>query len=144
VVLSGRVAVVGYSASASAADQPTVRVHGARRFLGELDLFSSVPVVRTAVVIQAGEGAAPHRRAADDRIIRVAANWSRQRWPKIPGRADSSIESKIRRAAASFDVSAKGRRFVLGVMTCGCLMTTRQAVTVRCLDVWLSGRRTFG
>lgn len=53
VVLSGAVAVVGHPRGD---DQPVVRVHGARRFLGALDLFSDDRrVVRTAVVIRAGE-----------------------------------------------------------------------------------------
>ncbi|WP_164700989.1 Na+/H+ antiporter NhaA [Modestobacter sp. KNN46-3] len=51
VILSGAVAVVGQLGGTD----PVVRVHGERRFLGELDLFSSQPVSRTAVVIRAGE-----------------------------------------------------------------------------------------
>ena len=35
--------------------EPVVRVHGERRFLGALDLSSSKPVSRAAVVIRAGE-----------------------------------------------------------------------------------------
>lgn len=52
VILSGAVAVVGQPPGG---DQPVVRVHGPRRFLGELDLFSPQPVLRTAVVIRDGE-----------------------------------------------------------------------------------------
>ncbi len=51
VVLAGAVAVVGHLAAAD----PVVRVHGERRFLGELDVFGGQPVVRTAVVIRPGE-----------------------------------------------------------------------------------------
>lgn len=52
VVLSGAVAVVGHPRGP---EQPVVRVHGARRFLGALDLFDDQRVARTAVVIRAGE-----------------------------------------------------------------------------------------
>ncbi|MCC7183055.1 MAG: Na+/H+ antiporter NhaA [Rhodocyclaceae bacterium] len=52
VVLSGAVAVVGYVGTSG---RRVVRVHGARRFLGALDLLRRQPVVRTAVVIRAGE-----------------------------------------------------------------------------------------
>ncbi len=52
VVLSGAVAVVGYL---QRPDGPVVRVHGERRFLGALDILSSKPVSRAAVVIRAGE-----------------------------------------------------------------------------------------
>ncbi len=52
VVLSGAVAVVAYPAGS---DRPVVRVHGARRFLGELDLLSDQPVVRTGLVVVDGE-----------------------------------------------------------------------------------------
>jgi NhaA family Na+:H+ antiporter len=51
VVLSGAVAVVGQLRP----HETVVRVHGARRFLGELDLLSEQPVERTAVVIRSGE-----------------------------------------------------------------------------------------
>ncbi|MGY1682326.1 Na+/H+ antiporter NhaA [Geodermatophilus sp. SYSU D01176] len=52
VVLSGRVAVVE---DLGRADQRVISVHGERRFLGELDLFSTDPVSLTAVVIRGGE-----------------------------------------------------------------------------------------
>ena len=52
VVVSGAVAVIGY---VGAAGQRVVRVHGARRFLGALDLLREQPVIRTAVVIRSGE-----------------------------------------------------------------------------------------
>ena len=52
VILSGAVAVVGHPRGD---DQPVVRVHGPRRFLGALDLLDSQPVARTAVVIRNGE-----------------------------------------------------------------------------------------
>ncbi|CAA9266489.1 MAG: Na+/H+ antiporter NhaA type, partial [uncultured Blastococcus sp.] len=52
VVLSGAVAVVGPPRSPF---PPVVRVHGARRFLGELDLLDDQPVERTAVVVRPGE-----------------------------------------------------------------------------------------
>ncbi|MGR7026294.1 Na+/H+ antiporter NhaA [Geodermatophilus sp. URMC 62] len=52
VVLSGAVAVVEH---AGAADQRVVSVHGERRFLGELDLFSDRPVFLTAVVVRTAE-----------------------------------------------------------------------------------------
>lgn len=52
VVVSGAVAVIGYL---GAAGRRVVRVHGARRFLGALDLFRNQRVVRTAVVIRSGE-----------------------------------------------------------------------------------------
>ena len=52
VVLSGAVAVVEH---AGAADQRVVSVHGERRFLGELDLFSDRPVFLTAVVLRPSE-----------------------------------------------------------------------------------------
>jgi len=52
VILSGAVAVIGYAGSAG---RRVVRVHGARRFLGALDLFRNQRVVRTAVVIRSGE-----------------------------------------------------------------------------------------
>ena len=51
VVLSGAVAVVGRPG----AGEPVVRVHGAGRFLGALDLFDDRRVLRTAVAIRAGE-----------------------------------------------------------------------------------------
>jgi NhaA family Na+:H+ antiporter len=51
VVLSGAVAVIGQLRP----NETVVRVHGARRFLGELDLLSEQPVERTAVVIRGGE-----------------------------------------------------------------------------------------
>lgn len=50
--LSGAVAVVGRRPGGA---DPVVRVHGARRFLGELDLLSEQPVERTAVVAAPGE-----------------------------------------------------------------------------------------
>ncbi|PRY48416.1 Na+/H+ antiporter NhaA [Geodermatophilus tzadiensis] len=52
VVLSGLVAVVEHHGHP---DQRVVSVHGARRFLGELDLFSDRPVFLTAVVLQPAE-----------------------------------------------------------------------------------------
>ncbi|GAB3302253.1 hypothetical protein GCM10027451_06330 [Geodermatophilus aquaeductus] len=52
LVLSGAVAVVEHSGSA---DQRVVSVHGPRRFLGELDLFSDRPVFLTAVVLRPAE-----------------------------------------------------------------------------------------
>ncbi|HYO36716.1 MAG TPA: Crp/Fnr family transcriptional regulator, partial [Geodermatophilus sp.] len=52
VVLSGTVAVVEHH---GAADQRVVSVHGERRFLGELDLFSDRPVFLTAVVLRPSE-----------------------------------------------------------------------------------------
>lgn len=52
MVVSGAVAVVG---QLSDEHETTVRVHGARRFLGELDLFGDTPVVGTAVAVRAGE-----------------------------------------------------------------------------------------
>ncbi len=52
VVLSGAVAVVEHH---GAADQRVVSVHGERRFLGELDLFSDRPVFLTAVVLRTAE-----------------------------------------------------------------------------------------
>ena len=51
VVLSSAVAVVGQPRD----DEAVVRVHGARRFLGALDLFDDRPVKRTAVVVRSGE-----------------------------------------------------------------------------------------
>ncbi|MFN8534201.1 MAG: Na+/H+ antiporter NhaA [Dehalococcoidia bacterium] len=51
-VVSGAVAVISY---VGAAGRRVVRVHGARRFLGALDLLRNQPVVRTAVVIRSGE-----------------------------------------------------------------------------------------
>lgn len=52
IVVSGAVAIIGY---AGAAARRVVRVHGARRFLGALDLFRNQRVIRTAVVIRPGE-----------------------------------------------------------------------------------------
>ncbi|MGY1729916.1 Na+/H+ antiporter NhaA [Geodermatophilus sp. SYSU D01045] len=52
LVLSGSVAVVEHHGRP---DQRVVAVHGARRFLGELDLFSDRPVFLTAVVLQPAE-----------------------------------------------------------------------------------------
>jgi Na+:H+ antiporter, NhaA family len=52
VIVSGAVAVVGYLGRS---EGPVIRVHGERRFLGALDILSSKPVSRTAVVIRAGE-----------------------------------------------------------------------------------------
>jgi NhaA family Na+:H+ antiporter len=52
VVVSGAVAVIGYVGST---ERRVVRVHGARRFLGALDLLRNQRVVRTAVVIRSGE-----------------------------------------------------------------------------------------
>ena len=52
VILSGAVAVVGYLGRS---EGPVIRVHGERRFLGALDILSSKPVSRTALVIRAGE-----------------------------------------------------------------------------------------
>jgi Na+/H+ antiporter NhaA len=52
LVLSGSVAVVEHHGHP---DQRVVSVHGARRFLGELDLFSDRPVFLTAVVLRPAE-----------------------------------------------------------------------------------------
>ena len=52
VIVTGAVAVVGYLGRS---EGPVIRVHGERRFLGALDILSSKPVSRTAVVIRAGE-----------------------------------------------------------------------------------------
>jgi NhaA family Na+:H+ antiporter len=52
VVLSGAVAVVE---DLDGAGQRVIAVHGERRFLGELDLFSTAPVSLTARVVRAGE-----------------------------------------------------------------------------------------
>ncbi|MGY1623559.1 Na+/H+ antiporter NhaA [Geodermatophilus sp. SYSU D00965] len=52
VVLSGAIAIVE---DAGRADQRVLSVHGARRFLGELDLFSGQPVSLTALVIRPAE-----------------------------------------------------------------------------------------
>jgi hypothetical protein len=51
-VLSGAVAVVE---DLGRAGQRVISVHGERRFLGELDLFSTAPVSLTALVVRAGE-----------------------------------------------------------------------------------------
>ncbi|MFC3688817.1 Na+/H+ antiporter NhaA [Aquipuribacter hungaricus] len=51
VVLSGTVAVIGHVEGGP----PVVRVHGARRFLGELDLLGGQPVTRTTVALSSGE-----------------------------------------------------------------------------------------
>ena len=50
-VLSGAVAVVGNLGH----EEPVVRVHGPRRFLGGLDILRSTPVARTAVVVRGGD-----------------------------------------------------------------------------------------
>jgi NhaA family Na+:H+ antiporter len=50
VVLSGAVAIIE-----EATGQPLITVHGEGRFLGELDLFGTQPVTRTALVIRPGE-----------------------------------------------------------------------------------------
>ncbi|MGY1691900.1 Na+/H+ antiporter NhaA [Geodermatophilus sp. SYSU D01105] len=52
VVLSGAVAIVEDSGRP---DQRVISVHGARRFLGELDLFSGQPVSLTALVLRPAE-----------------------------------------------------------------------------------------
>lgn len=52
VVVSGAVAIVGY---VGAVGRRVVRVHGARRFLGALDLLREHNAPRTAVVIRSGE-----------------------------------------------------------------------------------------
>ena len=52
VIVTGAVAVVGYLGRS---EGPVIQVHGERRFLGALDILSSKPVSRTAVVIRAGE-----------------------------------------------------------------------------------------
>ncbi len=51
-IISGAVAIIGYPRGP---DQPVVGVHGERRFLGTLDVFSGRGVVRTAQVIRPGE-----------------------------------------------------------------------------------------
>ncbi|NEK59409.1 Na+/H+ antiporter NhaA [Geodermatophilus sabuli] len=61
VVLSGAVAIVE---DHGRADQRVISVHGQRRFLGELDLFSDDPVSLTALVIRPGEVI----RVPDDRM----------------------------------------------------------------------------
>jgi Na+:H+ antiporter, NhaA family len=64
VVLSGAVAIVE---DLGRADQRVISVHGERRFLGELDLFSTAPVSLTALVIRAGEVVG----VPDDRVREV-------------------------------------------------------------------------
>jgi Na+/H+ antiporter NhaA len=61
VVLSGAVAVVEDHGRAG---QRVISVHGPRRFLGELDLFSRQPVALTALVIRPGVAL----RVPDDRM----------------------------------------------------------------------------
>lgn len=51
-IAAGSIAVIG---NLGAPRPPVIRVHGDRRFLGELDIFSETPVVRAAVVVRAGE-----------------------------------------------------------------------------------------
>ncbi|MGY1643429.1 Na+/H+ antiporter NhaA [Geodermatophilus sp. SYSU D00703] len=57
VVLSGAVAIVE---DHGRTDQRVISVHGARRFLGELDLFSGQPVSLTACVIRPAETVRVH------------------------------------------------------------------------------------
>ena len=64
VVLSGAVAVVE---DLGRAGQRVISVHGERRFLGELDLFSTAPVSLTALVVRAGEVVG----VSDDRMREV-------------------------------------------------------------------------
>ena len=52
VVLSGKVGIVQ---NAGCADERTIGVHGARRFLGELNLLTGEAVYLTARVVEAGE-----------------------------------------------------------------------------------------
>ncbi|MGK5113241.1 Na+/H+ antiporter NhaA [Geodermatophilus sp. CPCC 205506] len=66
VVLSGAVAMVEDHGRAG---QRVIAVHGPRRFLGELDLFSAHPVTLTAVVLRPGEVLC----VSDDRMREVFA-----------------------------------------------------------------------
>ena len=80
VVLSGKVAIVQ---NAGCEDERTIGVHGERRFLGELNLFSGEAVYVTARVIEAGEVLqVPRRRLMEfaDRESRAPIR-ARTGWP---------------------------------------------------------------
>jgi NhaA family Na+:H+ antiporter len=111
VVLSGAVAVVEHSGSP---DQRVVSVHGERRFLGELDLFSDRPVFLTAVVVRPAEvltvpdaqvrtafGADPALKETVLRafLIRRSMLLERAADLRVVGRAASPDTARLRRFA---------------------------------------------
>ncbi|CAA9431025.1 MAG: Na+/H+ antiporter NhaA type, partial [uncultured Quadrisphaera sp.] len=97
VVLSGAVAVVG---PARGDDERVVRVHGARRFLGELDLFDDQPVVRTAVVVRGGE------------VLRLSLDELRAAFAAEPALKELVVRAYLVRRAMRYELSADLR--VLG------------------------------
>jgi CRP-like cAMP-binding protein len=91
VVLSGAVAIVGRPGPGG----PTVvRVHGERRFLGALDLFGERPVVRTAVVIRAGE------------VLRLAVEQFRSALAADPALRDVVLRAYLVRRAIRLEMAA--------------------------------------
>jgi CRP-like cAMP-binding protein len=118
VVLSGTVAVVE---DHGRADQRVVSVHGARRFLGELDLFSDRPVLLTAVVLRAAEvltvpDAQMRAAFAADRalkelvlrtfLIRRSMLLEMAADLRIVGRGDSADTARLRRWAGDHGLTA--------------------------------------
>ncbi|WNB86194.1 Na+/H+ antiporter NhaA [Cellulomonas sp. ATA003] len=91
VVLSGAVAVVGFPENGG---EPLVRVHGPRRFLGELDLFDDEPVRRTAVVVRPGE------------VLRITADRLRSLLADDPALRDLVTRAFLVRRAIRYELDA--------------------------------------
>jgi Na+/H+ antiporter NhaA len=117
VIVSGVIAVV---AQVGGMNDQVVRVHGARRFLGELDLFSSQPVVRTAQVVRDGEVIALsvdrlRQVFADDAelrdlvvrafLVRRAIRWELSADLRVLGRPGSPDVRRLREYAAARQLS---------------------------------------
>jgi NhaA family Na+:H+ antiporter len=98
VVLSGAVAVIGRFGGTG---EPVVRVHGPRRFLGELDLFSDQPVGRTAQVVRDGE------------VLRLTVEQLRTALDDNPGLRDLIMRAFLVRRAIRLELAADLR--ILGI-----------------------------
>ncbi|GAA1477588.1 hypothetical protein GCM10009623_20340 [Nocardioides aestuarii] len=94
VVLSGAVAVVGRFAGRP---EPLFRVHGSRRFLGELDLFDHQEVVRTAMVIRSGE------------VLRLTLDELQAAFDRDSGLRDVVVRAFLARRAMRFELTADMR-----------------------------------
>jgi CRP-like cAMP-binding protein len=91
VIVSGAVAVVGFLGRP---DGPVIRVHGERRFLGALDILSSKPVSRTAVVIRSGE------------VLRLTPDQLRTVMSTDPELGELVLRAYLARLAIAFEHSA--------------------------------------
>ncbi|WP_432477681.1 Na+/H+ antiporter NhaA [Nocardioides sp. GXQ0305] len=94
VVLSGAVAVVGRFPGRP---EPLFRVHGPRRFLGELDLFDHQEVVRTAMVVRAGE------------VLRLTLDELQSAFSLDSGLRDLVVRAFLARRAMRFELAADMR-----------------------------------